>query len=42
MTSTHDMMSPLFPYAETTLDVTVRVAVTYFADQSDPDLGKWF
>ena len=42
MTSTHDMMSPLFPYSETTLDVTVRVAVTYFADQSDPDLGKWF
>ncbi len=36
------MMQAFFPYAETTHDVTVRVAVTFLADQSEPDMGKWF
>lgn len=42
MANTHHLMSAIFPYAETTQDVTVRVAVTYLAEQSEPDLGKWF
>lgn len=32
----------LFPNAATTRDVTVRVAVSYFAEQSDPAGGRWF
>ncbi len=36
------MMHALFPYAETTHDVTVRVAVSFLAEQSEPDMGKWF
>jgi ApaG protein len=32
----------LFPYAETTRDVTVRVAVTFLDDQSQPEQGRWF
>jgi ApaG protein len=31
----------LFPYAETTRDVTVRVAPSYLPDQSDPEAGRW-
>jgi ApaG protein len=31
-----------FPYAETTGDVTVRVAVSYLAEQSEPERGRWF
>jgi len=36
------MMHAFFPYAETTHDITVRVAVTFLAEQSEPDMGKWF
>lgn len=32
----------LFPHAATTHGVTVRVAVSYFAEQSDPAAGRWF
>jgi ApaG protein len=42
MSNTHHLMSALFPYAETTQDVTVRVAVTFRPEESDPELGKWF
>ena len=34
-------MNQLFPYAETTRDITVRVAPSYLADQSDPDARRW-
>lgn len=34
--------SALFPYAETTQDVTVRVSVSYLAEQSEPERGRWF
>lgn len=36
------MMHAFFPYAETTHGITVRVAVTFLAEQSEPDMGKWF
>ncbi len=36
------MMHAFFPYAETTHDVTVRVSVSFLAEQSEPDMGKWF
>lgn len=36
------MMHAFFPYAQTTHDVTVRVAVSFLAEQSEPDMGKWF
>lgn len=32
----------LFPASATTRDITVRVAVSYFAEQSDPAGGRWF
>jgi len=32
----------LFPYAETTRGVTVRVSVSFLAEQSDPGTGRWF
>ena len=32
----------LFPNAATTRDITVRVAVSYFSEQSDPAAGRWF
>ncbi len=32
----------LFPNAAMTRDITVRVAVSYFAEQSDPAGGRWF
>ena len=32
----------LFPYAVTTRDVTVRVAVSFLPEQSDPAAGRWF
>ncbi len=35
-------MKAFFPYAETTGDCTVRVAVSYLADQSLPSQGRWF
>lgn len=36
------MMELLFPFAETTEAVTVRVAVSYLPEQSHPVLGRWF
>lgn len=35
-------MKQLFQHAATTHDVTVRVAVSYLPQQSDPQIGKWF
>lgn len=35
-------MKDFFPYAETTAGVTVRVSVSYLADQSEPGRGRWF
>ncbi|HTI30596.1 MAG TPA: Co2+/Mg2+ efflux protein ApaG [Sphingomonas sp.] len=35
-------MNALFPYAETTHDVTVRVSVSFLPEQSMPDKGQWF
>ena len=32
----------LFPHEATSHDVTVRVAVSYLAEQSDPAKGRWF
>ena len=32
----------LFPNVATTRDITVRVAVSYLAEQSDPSLNRWF
>jgi ApaG protein len=31
-----------FPYVATTGAVTVRVAVSYLPEQSEPDRGRWF
>ena len=36
------MMNAFFPYAATTREVTVRVAVSFLAEQSEPDRGRWF
>lgn len=35
-------MKALFPFDATTRDVTVRVAASFLADQSDPAKGKYF
>ena len=35
-------MKALFPYAETTGGVTVRVSVSYLPEQSEPRRGRWF
>lgn len=35
-------LSILFPHAKSTGDVTVRVACSYLAEQSDPSAGRWF
>ena len=35
-------MKQLFPHAATTDGVTVRVAVSYLPEQSEPDRGRWF
>lgn len=35
-------MKALFPHAARTRDVTVRVAVTFLAEQSEPQQGRWF
>ncbi len=35
-------MKGLFPYAETTRGVTVRVSVSYLPEQSDPAKARWF
>ena len=36
------MMTALFPYAQTTHGVTVRVSVSYLPEQSEPARGRWF
>ena len=35
-------MKALFPYAETTRGVTIRVSVSYLPEQSEPTRGRWF
>jgi ApaG protein len=35
-------MKALFPFTETTRGLTVRVAVSYLVEQSEPDKGRWF
>ncbi len=35
-------MKALFPHATTTRGVTVRVSVSYLAEQSLPERGRWF
>jgi ApaG protein len=37
-----DVFTKLFPNVATTRDITVRVAVTYLAEQSSPSMGRWF
>lgn len=37
-----DALSILFPNVATTGDVSVRVAVSYLAEQSNPALNRWF
>ncbi len=37
-----DTLAMLFPNVETTRDITVRVAVSYLSEQSDPSLNRWF
>ena len=35
-------MKAFFPSSETTRGVTVRVSVSYLAEQSEPARGRWF
>ena len=35
-------MKAFFPHAATTRGVTVRVAVSYLPEQSEPERGRWF
>ena len=35
-------MAMLFPNVATTRDITVRVAASYLAEQSDPSAERWF
>lgn len=37
-----DTMSVLFPHEAVTGAITVRVAVSYLAEQSSPGSGRWF
>ena len=37
-----DTLALLFPHVAVTRDVTVRVAVSFLAEQSAPDQGRWF
>lgn len=37
-----EALSLLFPYSAVTGDITVRVAVSYLAEQSSPEQGRWF
>jgi len=32
----------LFPYSESSGDVTVRVSVSFLSEQSEPDKARWF
>lgn len=36
------LIKSLFPHAATTRGVTVRVAVSFLAEQSEPAKGRWF
>jgi ApaG protein len=36
------MMKALFPFAETTRGITVRVSVSFLPEQSEPAKGRWF
>jgi ApaG protein len=36
------MMKALFPFAETTRGITVRVSVSFLPEQSEPDKARWF
>ncbi len=36
------VMKMMFPYAETTRGVTVRVSVSYLSEQSEPAKSRWF
>lgn len=40
--SAFDTMSVLFPHEAKTRGITVRVAVSYLAEQSAPASGRWF
>lgn len=42
MASSPDTLSVLFPNVSTTRGITVRVAVSYLAEQSNPALDRWF
>jgi len=42
MASSPDTLSVLFPNLATTRGITVRVAVSYLAEQSNPALDRWF
>ena len=42
MASSSDALSVLFPNVATTRDISVRVAVSYLAEQSNPTLNRWF
>lgn len=35
-------MKSLFPHSETTREITVRVAVSFLPEQSEPPRGRWF
>ena len=35
-------MKSLFPQSETTREITVRVAVSFLPEQSEPARGRWF
>lgn len=35
-------MKALFPYSATTRDITVRVAVSFLSEQSDPGRARWY
>jgi ApaG protein len=37
-----DTLAMLFPNVATTHGITVRVAVSYLAEQSDPSINRWF
>lgn len=42
MASSPDALSVLFPNVATTRGISVRVAVSYLAEQSNPSLDRWF
>ena len=42
LVSATDTMAMLFPNVATTRDISVRVAVSYLAEQSDPSSERWF